>query len=213
MEVSMSDYGTTKNRMEPGGDLWRIDGHIDRGGVPVLPLANLKAQLLQHYQIAPAAVGVASVHAAVTLADGAATAVTTAITNPDFPRNVTIKGNAAGIAGDVVITGTNFLDVAITETIALNAATEVLGTKAFKTVTKIDLPARTQAGDTVSVGIGKKVGIPHIAYNAASLLVKLFDGSTDSGTLAVDSDEIEKNIFSINGTPNGSKLLDLFYLV
>lgn len=209
----MTDYGTIKNRMEPGGDVWKIDGHMDRDGAPVLPLATLQAQLLQHYKLAPAAVGVASVHAAVTLADGAATVVTTEITSPDVPRIVTIKGNAAGITGDVVITGTNILDESITETIALNAATEVLGTKAFKTVTQIDLPARTQAGDTVSVGIGKKVGLPHIIFNAACLLVKLFDGSADTGTLTVDDDEIEKNLFAINGTPNGAKILDLFYMV
>ena len=209
----MEDYSTTKNRMEPGGDVWKVDGHIDRSGAPVLPLATLKAQLLQHYHIAPAAVGVASVHAAVTLGDGVPTVVTTAITNPDYPRNVTIKGNAAGIAGDVVITGTNILDEEITETIALNAATEVLGTKAFKTVTQIDLPARTTAGDTVSIGRGKIFGVPHIVDNAGLLLVKLFDGSTDSGTLAVDDDEIEKNVFSLNGTPNGTKGVDLYYLV
>lgn len=208
-----TDYSTTENRMEPGGDRWLIDGHLDRGGAPVLPLANLKAQIVQHYAVAPDAVGVATVHAAVTLAETDTTAVTTGITNPDVPRIATIKGNAAGIAGNVVITGTNILDEVITDTIALNGATEVLGAVAFKTITKIDLPARTQEADTVSIGTGKKFGLPHIVAYASMVLVKLFNGSADTGTLAVDDDEIEKNLFALNGSPDGTKIMDLYYLV
>jgi len=205
------DYKTA-NYIEREGNRWIVGGTLDRSGAPVLPVATLQAALIQHYQVAPDAVSATAVHAAVALADGEATVVTTEITSPDVPRIVTIKGNAAGIVGDVVISGTNILDAQITETIALNGSTEVLGTKAFKTVTQIDLPARTQVADTVSVGIGKKFGIPHIVYNAACLLLKLFNGATDSGTLAVDVDEIEKNLFALNGSPDGAKLLDLYYL-
>lgn len=201
----------TKNYMEPGGDRWLIAGTIDRVGAPVL--AALTAALLQHYQIAPDAASATAVLAANALTD-AAQSITENITDPDVPRIVTVKGNASGITGDVVITGTNILDQEITDTIALNGTTEVLGAKAFKTVTQIDLPVEVHAGtDTVSVGIGKKFGLPHIVDNAALVLVKLFNGSADTGTLAVDSDEIEKNIFALNGTPDGAKVLDLYYLV
>ena len=82
-------------------------------------------------------------------------------------------------------------------------------------ITTAATSADTTAGvaqDTVSVGIKKKFGLPHIVYNAAMLQVKLFNGSTDSGSLAVDDDEIEKNLFALNGTPDGAKVLDLFYL-
>lgn len=201
------------NYAERGGDRWIVGGQIDREGAPELALATLKAMLVQHYHIAPAANSATAVHAAVTLADGAPTTVTTAITNPDVPRTVTVKGNAAGIAGDVVITGTNILGAVITDTIALNAATEVEGVKAFKTVTSILLPARTTAGDTVSVGWAKKFGLPHIVAFASMVLVKLFNGSADTGTLAVDDDEVEKNLFALNGTPDGTKALDLYYMV
>jgi len=74
--------------------------------------------------------------------------------------------------------------------------------------------ADTTAGvpnDTVSVGVGKKFGVPHIIENASMLEEKIFDGSDDNGTLAVDAD-LEKNLFSLAGTPNGSKVLDLYYL-
>lgn len=182
-----------------------------------VPQANiagtLVARFLAHYQFDPALQTATYVHAAVTLGTGVTTTVTTAITNPDFPRNVTIKGNQGGIAGNVVITGTNFAGDVITDTIALNGANEVAGVKAFRTVTSILLPARTQAGDTVSIGVGVKFGLPHIPFNAAALLVKLFNGSTDAGTLAVDSDELEKNLFTLAGTADGAKLVDLIYIV
>lgn len=201
------------NYMERGGDRWSINGHMDREGTPELALSALQAMLVQHYHIAPAANSATAVHAAVTLADGETTTVTTGITDPDVPRTVTVKGNAAGITGNVVITGTNIADEVITDTIALNGATEVEGAKAFKTVTEIEFPARTTAGDTVSVGIAKKFGVPHCVAFANMVLVKLFDGSADTGTLAVDADEVEKNLFALNGTPNGTKALDLYYLV
>jgi hypothetical protein len=75
--------------------------------------------------------------------------------------------------------------------------------------------ADTTAGvpnDTVSVGVGKKFGMPHIIANASLLQESIFDGSDDNGTLAVDADELEKNLYSLAGTPNGSKVLDLYYL-
>lgn len=186
-------------------------GTIDRPGA--LELDEVKAALVQHYQITPDAVGATAIHAAIALT-AAIQDVDTDITDPDYPRTVTVKGNAAGITGNVVITGTNIEDEVITDTIALNGTSEVEGIKAFKTVTNINLPVETHAGtDTVSVGMAKKFGLPHIVRNAACALVKLFDGSADGGSLVVDSDEVEKNLYSLSGTPNGAKVLDLYYLV
>ena len=166
-----------------------------------------------HYQIVPDAVSAVAVLAATALTDAVQT-ITAGITHPDYPRTVTVKGNAAGIAGDVVITGTNAAGAVITDTIALNGATEVEGIKAFKTVTSVALPVETNVDtDTVSVGVGKKFGMPAILHNALCLLVKLFDGSADTGTLTVDGDELEKNLFALNGTPNGAKVMDLFFIV
>jgi len=204
---------TTQNRMVGGGDTWIIGGSIKRdGAIPGDDDGALSVLLPVHYQCAPDAVSATAVHAAIALTASTQN-VTTAITNPDVPRTVTVKGNASGNAGNVVISGTDVEGGAITDTIALNGATEVEGVKAFATVTNIALPVETHAGtDTVSVGIAKKLGLPHIVANAALLLVKLFDGSADSGSLAVDADEVEKNLFALNGTPDGAKLVDLFYL-
>jgi hypothetical protein len=203
----------TQNRMVDGGDTWIVGGAIKRdGAIAGNDAGAIEVLLPVHYQCAPAAVGATAIHAAIALTD-AEQQISTGITNPDVPRTVTVKGNAAGITGNVVINGTNVKGDVITDTIALNGATEVEGIKAFQTVTRIDLPVEVHAGtDTVSVGRAKKLGLPHIVDNAALLLVKNFDGSTDSGTLAVDADEVEKNLFALNGTPNGAKLVDLYYL-
>jgi hypothetical protein len=204
---------TTQNRMRDGGDTWIVGGTLKRdGAIPGDDDAALTVFLPVKYRVTPLTNSATAVHAAIALTDAPQT-VTTAITNPDVPRTVTAKGNASGIAGNVVITGTNIEDEVITDTIALSGASEVEGVKAFKTVTSIALPVETNAGtDTVSIGWAKKFGLPHIVDNAALLLVKLFDAAVDAGTLAVDSDEVEKNLFSLAGTPNGSKVLDLFYL-
>jgi len=166
---------------------------------------------LAHYQEAPAAVGNATVHAAITLTTSQQT-ITTGITNPDVPRTITITGNQAGEAGNVVIAGTDAAGNSITDTIALNGTSTVEGVRAFKTVTSITVPAKTNDGDTVSVGWGKKLGLPHKVYNASCLLVKLFNGSADSGTLSVHT-ELSKNLYNLNGTPDGTKVVDLFYIV
>jgi hypothetical protein len=54
------------------------------------------------------------VHAAVTLANGETTTVTTGITDPDVPRILSVTGNDENVAGDVVFTGTNIDDEEIT---------------------------------------------------------------------------------------------------
>ena len=113
----------------------------------------------QDFYKAVAAASATSFHAAVTLADGETTTVTTAITNPDTYRVLAVKGNASGIVGDVVITGTDWAGNTITDTIALNGSSSVSGVKAFMTVTSILLPARTSAGNTVSIGCVNVFGL------------------------------------------------------
>lgn len=215
-------YPITEVRLEDGGNqltigaggkfVFEAGATIEGGAMTTVESGALNAKFIHHYQITPAAASATAVHAAIALTD-AAQDITTAITDPDVPRTVTVKGNASGIAGNVVITGTNADGDEITDTIALSGSSEVEGVKAFVTVTNIHLPVETHAGtDTVSVGRKNKFGLPEIVYNAALLLVKLFNGSADTGTLAVDSDEVEKNLFAINGTPDGSKVLDLYYI-
>lgn len=191
-----------------------MNGVMDRAGAVELPAATLDTALVQHYHIEPDAVSAVAVLAATALtADAEGQDITEGITNPDVPRNVTVKGNAAGITGDVVITGTSIDDAVISETIALDGANEKAGALAFKTVTEIHLPPETNAGtDTVSVGIGGIIGLPHILLAAGCMLKSLFNLAADAGTTAVSAD-IEGNTYDPAGVMDGTKPLDLWYLV
>lgn len=136
------------------------------------------------------------------------------ISNPAVPRNIKIKANAAGVTGDVVITGTNYKDEVITETIALNGDTEVQGDKAFKTVTQIDLPAETHVGtDTVSVGFANKLGLPYLlAFD--TIIIAHRDGTREATlpTVATSETAIESNTVLLNSALNGTQI-DVFLIV
>lgn len=101
-------------------------------------------------------------------------AITAGLINPAVPRNVQIDGNVSGITGNVKITGTNFAGEAIDETLALNGTTNVVGAKAFKTITKVDLPVQvhTPAAQTETIEITAAVTTPGditMAITAAAL--------------------------------------------
>lgn len=187
---------------KPSGQ--RIQG--ERGTTPI------NMAFLAHFVATPPTVSATAVLAATVLTDSVQN-ITTGITNPTVPCVLSIKGNQAGIAGNVVIEGKNMAGETITDTIALSGTSTVNGTKVFKTVTKITLPAKTNDGDTVSVGNTKLIGIPHKVQHSSCLLVKLFDGSTDNGSLTTSATALEGNYYTINGTPNGSRVLRLVYVV
>src|SRR5437868_15088080 len=94
---------------------------------------------------APAVAANTGVHAAITLPASGTTVVTTAITNPDVPRTIRLKGNASTTQGLVVIvTGTDILGNALSETRTMGGAfatpTDTLN--AFATVTSITVPTQ-----------------------------------------------------------------------
>lgn len=167
---------------------------------------------------APAAADTDGVLAAVT-DTGEAQEITTGLTSPAVPRNIT--ATAGGTAADiktvqVVVEGTNYADEAITETLPAfteNTAGTVQGSLAFKTVTKATIPAHDGTGATTAVGWGNKFGLPYLLDADERVIVKLFNKSADTGTVTADDDEIEKNVFAVNGTPDGAKDIDLFILI
>lgn len=65
------------------------------------------------------------------------------------------------------------------------------------------------APDKVQVGFGKKFGIPVLLKNTNYVLLKLFNGSADTGTVTADATDIEKNVIALNGVPDGKKAIDL----
>lgn len=145
--------------------------------------------------------------------------ITEFLAQPDYPRNITVTvaastaGNIA--AGNIVVAGTDAAGDAISENFAVTAdtAATITGNLAFKTVTSVKIPVQDGEGVTVDVGWGKKIGIPYKLANAALVLVKLFNGSTDSGTVTASASSLAANALALNGTPDGTKDADLYVIV
>jgi hypothetical protein len=122
---------------------------------------------------APVAPNAAGVLAAQTLATGVTLVVTTGFTQPGVARNFSIVGNQASAVGNVVLTGTNIDDQVITETIVAAGTASVAGNKAFKTLTSVTLPARGAAADTISIGLGSKLGLDFVVPGNTILFAML----------------------------------------
>lgn len=176
----------------------------DSNGVAV------KRSFLANYEIEAAKVPAQSDTAVlpVTTQTGVAQQITAGITSPAIPRSIRVKGNAVGNVGNVVITGTNFNGTQITETIALNGATAVEGSKAFKTVTRIDLPIQTHAGtDTVSVGFGNKLGLPYLLprNTVRAAYLNNVKEATDP-TVTISNTALESNTVLLSSSLSGTQV-------
>ena len=110
-----------------------------------VPGFHVDRAFLAHARWADPAAASAAAVGLVHLKDAAQT-ITAGLVNPDYPRALAVVGSVAGMTGNVTITGTNLAGETITETLALDGTTPKAGTKAFKTVTKVDLPKQTNAG-------------------------------------------------------------------
>lgn len=159
-----------------------------------------------------------AVHAAVT-DNEAQQVITTGITNPPYARNLT--ATAGGTAGDikaiqVIVAGTNIAGEAITETLpafTVDTAGTVVGSKAFKTVTSITIPAHDGTGATTAIGFGDKLGLPDKLDTNTVLLASL--GGTKEGTaptVATSTTALESNTVDLNSALNGTAVL-VYYLV
>lgn len=147
------------------------------------------------------------------MANGATTEVAVFAGQPDAARNVTVKGNDANVTGDVVIDGLDVEGNAITETIALNAANTVAGTKAFAEITLITLPPYAVADtERVRVGLGARIGLPvRLSRNTviAAFLGNVREGAAPSVT--VDGAALESNTATLNSALDGSAvIIDLY---
>lgn len=131
-----------------------------------------------------------------------------------YARNVTAVCSDTQ-TGNMVITGTNIDDVVITETVALNSGTPVTSTKAFKTVTNINLPIKVGT-ETINVGWGDKIGIPFMLGDAADrpMVEATLDGviETTAPALTADADELEKNLIDLHSDLNGKEVCIYYYL-
>lgn len=185
------------------------------GGVSVPAAGSLYGMRLIKYVVAPALGTATATKAAIPLTDAAQEGITAGITQPDVPRCLSVKANASGCAGDVVIYGTDITGEDISETIALDSANEAFGVTAFATITGIDYPVETHAGtDTVSIGRANNIGLPVAVPNASVVVAQSFNGTADGGTVTADA-TVSKSIFAAAGAGsfNGAKLIELIILV
>jgi peptidoglycan hydrolase-like protein with peptidoglycan-binding domain len=176
---------------------------------------------LAHLQVLAADATAASttgVHAAVT-STASPSVVTTGITNPSIPRCLT--ATAGGTATDikaiqVVVEGTNYADEVITETLpafTVDTAGTVQGSKAFKTVTKITIPAHDGTGATTAIGFNEKLGLPYkLAHN--TVLAAYLDNAKEgtAPTVTVSATVLESNTIDLN-TALSSKVVDAYLMV
>jgi len=144
--------------------------------------------------------------------DNEETTEVTEFLNPmPYARNVTVVASAStGENAKVIVHGTNIADKPISEEFALTGTTPVVGSLAFKTITKIVLPVAA-GSETIDVGWGDKIGLPFIMSDKP-LTFALQAGvlETTAPTLAVDADEIEKNTIDLNSALHDEKAVDVF---
>jgi hypothetical protein len=110
----------------------------------------------------------------------------------DVPRQILITTGNATMAGDIVLTGTDFNGDTLTETVSMvgdDGLTEYLATKMFASITQVVLPIQTAPGDTVAIGSTDVVGFPFI-YSENTVFLVTHDGTIDSTyTMAANADK------------------------
>lgn len=180
--------------------------------------------LLEHQTIAnPAAAGTANVlNGNYGATSAAAATVTVFVAQPDVPRNLVITpgGTTTDIENcNIVVTGTNYAGSVISETFAFlaNATDATVGNKAFKAIASVVFPANCESGGfaaTWSIGYGAKLGLKRCAANPGALAWSTFDGAyeTTRGTLANHVSDMASNTFTPNGTPNGAKSVEVYFV-
>ncbi len=142
---------------------------------------------------------------------------------PAWPRNITVSVAATTpahiAAGTVKVEGINFANEAISENFTVTADTATVsplaGDLAFKKVTKVIIPVQDGDSVTFDVGWGAKFGIPYKLYADELVTLKLFNKAVEDteGDVTADASDLEKNVYAPNGTPDGTKDIDLYIIV
>lgn len=180
---------------------------VDRGFIAHLVLSAAQA----------VAAAIAGVLAAVT-DTGVQQVITAGLTNPPYPRSITATAGGTAVdigAIQVIVEGTNIAGETITETLPVftaNTPGTEEGSKAFKTVTKVTIPAHDGLGATTSIGFGDKLGLPdELAHNTVqqAFLNNVLEGTAP--TVNVDTANVENNTVDLNSALDGTAV-DVYYI-
>jgi hypothetical protein len=169
---------------------------------------------LVSYAVGSPALAATNAVKAATASTGSPLVITTGLTQPDVPRNIT--ATSAGTAGDikaiqVVVAGTDINGQAITETLpafTVDSATTVVGSKAFRTVTSVTIPAHDGTGATTAIGVGDKLGLPdYLSRNSviAAYLAGVKEGTAPTVTTSTSS--LSNNTADLNSAYNGTAVV------
>lgn len=118
--------------------------------------------------------------------------------------------------GGFLITGTNYLNAVITETILVSTDSTSYGTYAFKTVTAVQSAGWVQGGataDNIKVGIGPKIGMPFACNNASGfMLCTLNNEVVNNPTVTISSNVHLTTVDASSGTYDGSKYMSVIFV-
>lgn len=155
-----------------------------------------------------AAASATGIHAAITMTEAAQPGIVADITQPDFPRVLTVTGGHADCAGKVTIHGTDIDDNVISDEITQNGVATVAGVKAFKSVTSLDIPARSSANTpTVTIGTAAVFGLPLVLPSVDCVETCAVDGVAEAVTSVVINTDIAKNVAASTTAPNGTRVI------
>lgn len=133
------------------------------------------------------------------------------------PRQITAIVQGADVAevtadSTITISGTNILGKPIAETLTFtaNLATALTTAKAFKTISSIVFSKQADGTPKFDIGWNEVFGLPFM-FAAKPFIFEKFDGAMQftAGTLTVDADAIEKNVYDPQGSLDGLKALEL----
>ena len=125
----------------------------------------------------------AYVHAAI-VGTGASQDISTAITNPDYGRNITVT-STAGSVGVVTITGTTATgETSATDAITIVDGTIAYGVKAFVYVSNINVSDALIDPEEVTIGIGDVIGLQNSISAEADVYMLTVDGVAAYGEIA-----------------------------
>lgn len=151
------------------------------------------------------------------------TAGALALTVLDVPRNVqVVSTNITTLTQVVRVTGTDVYGETMVEDITANGTTAVTGLKAFKGVTRIDIPAGAAAG-TLDIGFGDKLGLPFRISSAitgvpgglrvdniVNTTAVFVTGLATTVTSTAGSGDVRGTVTSTGSLPNNARRYTLF---
>ena len=130
---------------------------------------------------------------------------------PPYPMTITAVASGTQ-TGKVLLVGEDIAGNVIEEELTMTSDTPVESAKAFAKITAIKLPIKV-GSETIDVGWGNKFALPYKLVFAPQVIVKLFNGAADAGTVTANATDLAKNVYDPNGTPDGAKALDFYILL